>query len=96
MTLNETRSRELCTMEHARHAYIKTHLQCHVVGLKRREMMAESIDINGGIEDDVEYEYESMSSSEVLEKLEEVGKNCDVILLHVEFVDVSFDLYVVT
>ena len=50
---------------------------------KRREMMAESIDINGGIEDDVEYKYETMSSSEVLEKLKEVGKNCDVMLLHV-------------
>ena len=32
-------------------------------------MMAESIDINGGIEDDVEYEYETISWSEVLEKL---------------------------
>ena len=45
--------------------------------------MAESIDINSGIEDDVEYKYETMSSSEVLEKLKEVGKNCDIMLLHV-------------
>ena len=51
--------------------------------------MAESIDINGGIED-VEYEYERMSSSEVLEKLEEVGKNCDVILLHAVCLELLF------
>ena len=52
--------------------------------------MAESIDINGGIEDDVEYKYETMSSSEVLEKLKEVGKNCDVMLLHVLCLELLF------
>ena len=52
------------------------------MGLKSK---MEGNDGRGGIEDDVEYKYENMSSSEVLEKLEEVGK----MLLHV---DVSFEL----